>query len=195
MKQDDLFNKGNPTLDDMLAIQKSMEKAHEDDTPFPIVTKQGDVGVIGNPNKTEIKRHDYTILFRFPNAVADELNIAEEAIAKRLPSSVYVNIEYTDVQILPRYDLEIQAALVRIFPYFLNIKDKWAEAKTPEELFEETKHLCKEIGDDLYDAVAVIVGVDRDLEYYMDFDCVVSTFTKLINDFPEIVNEAEGFSK
>lgn len=193
MKQGDLFKKGI-TIDDMVDIQEGLEKAHEDDTPFPVVTKEG-LSVIGNPNKTEVKKHDYTVMFRFPTELANEMNIDEDAVVKRTADNVWVNVEYKGVHVQPRYDLEIQAALVKIFPYFYNIKEKHTEKKSNEELIEVVKEMCREIGDDLYDVVAVVIGVDRELENYMDWASVETNFRHIINDFPEIFNEAEGFSK
>lgn len=193
MKQGDLFKKG-VTIDDMLKIQEGLEKAHEDDTPIPIVTKEG-LSVVGDPNKTEIKKHDYTVIFRFPTVLADQMNIEEDAIVKKTDDNVWVQVEYKDVHIQPRYDLEIQAALVRIFPYFYNLKEKRAEKKTQEELIAMVKEMCREIGDDLYDIVTVVLGVDRDLENYMDWNSVQTNISRILDDFPEIFNEAEGFSK
>lgn len=191
MKQGDLFKKG-VTIEDMVRMQQGMEKAHEDNTPFPLVTKDG-LTVVGDPNKTEIKKHDYTVMFRFPTILANEMNIDEDAVVKRTPENVWVNVEYQDVHIKPRYDLEIQAALVKIFPYFYNIRDKSAEKKTDEELMEMVKDMCREIGDDLYDVVTAVFDIDRDLEPYMDWNSVQTNVTHIIEDFPEIFNEAEGF--
>ena len=72
MKQAD-FLKRHVSTADMLEIQKSMNEATKDDTPFPVVTKDG-INVVGNPNKTEIKSHDYNVRFRFPKSMADGID-------------------------------------------------------------------------------------------------------------------------
>lgn len=193
MKQDELFKRG-VSLDEMLAIKQGMDDAHNDDTPFPVVTKDG-MTVVGNANKTEVKSRDYTIMFRFPKEMAQEMNIDKSNIVKETNASVYVNVEYNNVHIKPRYDLEIDAALTKIFPYFYNVKEKQVKERSEEELIAMVKDMCQQIGDDIYDVVAAVLGVDRSIVEYMDWNSVISVMTRLPYDFPEVFNEAEGFSE
>lgn len=193
MKQADLFRKGI-SAEEMLAIKQGMDDAHKDSTPFPIISKDG-MTVVGDPNKTEIKKHDYTIMFRFPKSMADGMNIDKKDIVKETNDNVYVNVDYNDVHIKPRYDLEIDAALAKILPYFYEIKDKKVEERSQEEVIAMLKDLCREIGDDIYDVVAAVLGVDRSIEEYMDWFSVINVMTRLPYDFPEVFNEAEGFSE
>lgn len=192
MNQTD-FLKHGITIDEMVKAQDAIDKTHEDDTPFSVVTENG-MHVVGDVNKTEIKKHDYTIRFRFPKEMAN--NVDQKDIISSDDNYVVVKMEYNDVHIKPRYDLDISAAIVTILPYFysLNEETKKVGKRSQKEMIELVKGMCKEIGDDMYHLVAVVLGVDKSIEEYMVWDDVVDTFTRIPQDFPEVFNEAGVFS-
>lgn len=193
MKQADFFKHG-VTVDNMVKLQDRIEEAHKDETPYPVVTKDG-VNVVGDPNKTEINSHDYTIRFRFPKDMPQVQGIDPSEIIKQVGDYIIVSFEFKDVSIKPRYDLEITAALSRIFPYLykINFDTKSMERRTQEEMTDLIDGMCQTIGDDLYHVTGAILGVDKSIEEYMMWNDVVEFVTKIPKDYPEVVNETEGF--
>lgn len=190
MKQAD-FLKKRITTSDMVDIQQSMNEAQKSDTPFAVVTKDG-VNVVGNPNKTEVKSHDYNIRFRFPKSMAQ--GIDEKDIVATVGDYVIVNMEFTDVHIKPRNDVDINAAIVKIIPYFKNMtEDLKVEDKTQEELTEIVKAINDDIGQDLYDVVAAVLDIDKSIEDYMLLTDALEVVKRMPTDFPEVFNEADSF--
>lgn len=195
MKQADLFKK-RLTADDLANIQDNIEEAHNDSTPFAVVTKDS-MNVVGDVNKTEKKTHDYVVRFRFTKDEAEALGIDPKDVVKEIGDYVIVPMEYNDVSIKPRYDLEINAAIVKILPYFYSVNEETKKIgkRSQEELIALVKDMSETIGDDLYNVVAAILEVDRRLVPHMMWNDVVDIVTSLPNDFPEVFNEAEGFSE
>lgn len=195
MKQADLFKRGI-SVDDMKKMQENIEEAHEDNTPFSVVAKDG-ISVVGDVNKTEVKSYNYSIRFRFTKAEAEELGIDPKEIIKEIGNYVIIRMDYENVSIKPRYDLEIDAAIVKILPYFYSVNEETKKVgkRTDEEFAALVNDMSKEIGDDLYNVVAVILGVDRRIVDHMMWNDVVSVWQRLPKDFPEAFNEAEGFSE
>ena len=195
MKQADLFKRG-VSIEEMTKMQENLEKTAEDDTPFPVVTRDG-VSVAGDVNKTEIKTHSYSIRFRFTKEEAEEFQIDQSEIIKTVGNYVVIRMDYDDVSIKPRYDLEIDAAIMKILPYFYSVNEETKKIgkRTDEQMAEMVNEMSQEIGDDLYNVVAVILGVDRRIVDHMLWNDVVSVWQRLPQDFPEVFNEAEGFSE
>ena len=195
MKQADFLKRG-VTVDNMVDLQDSFEKAHEDDTPFPIVTKD-EVRVVGDANRTEVKSRDYSIRFRFPKDMPEVQRIDPNEILKTVGNYVIVRFEFKDVRIKPRYDLEIIAAISRIFPYLYSINEdtKNLEKRSKEEMTDIIDGMCQTIGDDLYHVAGAILGVDKGIEDYMMWNDVVDFVTNVPRDFPELINETEGFTE
>lgn len=194
MKQADLFKRG-VSIEEMAKMQENLEQAQKDDTPFTVVTKDG-VNVVGDVNKTEIKKHDYSIRFRFTKEEAEELQIPESEIIKTVGNYVIIKMDFDDVSVKPRYDLEINAAILKILPYFYSVNEETKKVgkRSEEEMMAMVNEMSREIGDDLYNVVAVILGVDRRIVDHMMWNDVVQVWQRLPEDFPEVFNEAEGFS-
>lgn len=192
MKQSDLFRKGVRPKD-MKKIQESLEEAHKDNTPFPIVSEEG-LTVVGDVNKTEVKHRDYTIEFRFAPSEVEEYGIDKEDIEGYVEGQAVVKMEFDDVTIKPRHRLEVDAAIVKILPYFYRINEETKKIgeRTDDEFVELVNNMCIDIGDDMYNLVAAVLGIDRRIVNNMVWQSVVDTITAIINDFPEVFNESEG---
>ena len=191
MKQED-FLKRKITTSDMLEIQHEIAETPKDDTPFVVATKDG-INVVGDANKTEIKSHDYMVRFRFPKDMAD--GIDPKDIVQTIGDYVVVNMEFSDVHIKPRNDVDINAAIIKILPYFktMSEKDFTIKDKTPEEITAFVKEINDDIGADMYDVVAAVLDVDKSIKDYMLLTDVLEVVKRIPSDFPEIFNEAESF--
>lgn len=192
MKQDDLFRKG-VRVKDMKRIQESLEEAHKDDTPFPVVSREG-LAVVGDVNKTEVKYRDYTIEFHFDPMEIEEFGIDKEDIEGWVEGQAIVHMEFDHVTIKPRYRLEVDAAIVKILPYFykLNEETKKISERSDEELVDLVNDMCIEIGDDMYNFVGAVCRVDRRIIENMEWKSVMDTIVAIIKDFPEVFNESES---
>lgn len=100
------------TLNDWLGIKDSLEKAREDETPFAVHGNDGSLSVIGNANKTENKKFDYQVKFRYEK---DELQ-AIPPNAKEVGKYVTFTIDFEDIHVTPRKDLELVESAMNIYP-------------------------------------------------------------------------------
>lgn len=193
MKQDDLFRKGTVRPKDMIKIKESLKEAPKDDTPFPVVTKKG-LAVVGDVNKTEVKERNYSIEFHFDPMEIAEFGIDESEIERWVEGQAVVTMEFDHVTIKPRYRLEVDAAIVKILPYFwsLNEDKRTIEERSDEEITEMVNDMCIEIGDDMYNLVAAVCRVDRRIVENMDWNSVADTIIQIIRDFPEVFNSSES---
>lgn len=117
----------NISLKDILKIEEAIDKAREDDTPYAVYGKDDSevIEVIGDPNKTEVKKSDYDIKFRYS---IDELNgyIPEgaEVIANRY---VVFSHYFEDITLNPAKDLVVVSAMMDILPFFAELESSMEE--------------------------------------------------------------------
>lgn len=101
----------NFTINDWLDINKSLEKAREDDTPHAVLNN-GNLAVVGDANKTEVKKVDYQIKFRFEEG---ELQ-AYPKNAKKVGKYIMFTIDFEDIHINPRKDMLLVESALGIYP-------------------------------------------------------------------------------
>ena len=59
------LKKKNPSelsLEEFMAIKEHMDEAENDETPYAAV-KDNQIHIVGDPNKTEVKKRDFVIQF------------------------------------------------------------------------------------------------------------------------------------
>lgn len=176
------------TQDDFLKLQRAREFAEKDDTPFAVVAND-EIHVVGDANKTQVKKHDYTMMFYFPNEWKGRFDRA--SILKEGLTHFAVEIDYTNITITPRNHVAATTALVELEPFFNKILDN---GEVVDLTMEDVKELLRYMSDDmtkaLYNAVGTILGVDKSIIPYMGIMDVMFTASLLIRDFPEAINEA-----
>lgn len=99
------------TINDWLDINKSLEKARKDDTPHAVLNN-GNLAVVGDANKTEVKKVDYQIKFRFEEG---ELQ-AYPKNAKKVGKYIMFTIDFEDIHINPRKDMLLVESALGIYP-------------------------------------------------------------------------------
>lgn len=99
------------TINDWLDINKGLEKAREDDTPHAVLNN-GNLAVVGDANKTEVKKVDYQIKFRFEEG---ELQ-AYPKNAKKVGKYIMFTIDFEDIHINPRKDMLLVESALGIYP-------------------------------------------------------------------------------
>lgn len=179
------------TQNDFLKMQNARKRAEEDDTPFLVM--DGDkMKIPGDANKTQVKKHDYTIGFAFPATWKDRFDPKD--IVKEVGQYIVVDIEYKDVFLNPRLQMTAISALVELEPFFNKVYDN-GEVKdlTVDEVRDVLRYLDDDMTKALYHAVAVILGVDKSIEEYMLISDVIATSIMITEDFPEAINEANVF--
>lgn len=168
-------------------IKEGIDKAPESPTPFPIV-KDEKLSVIGDANETQINKHDFKIMFRLPDGVAD---------GEKVEGGVLKEIEYKDVFVTPRQSGKVISSLCRMLPFFRKIIDsadgKEAISFTADEITEMLAEFGDEFVDNMYDLVGKVLKIDDALIDYMLPQSAMAATAQIIANYPEIVNEAEAF--
>ena len=177
------------TQEEFLKIANNLKKAEEDDTPF-VVVKDDELAVVGDANKTELKKNTYELTFRFP--ITDDRFKTEES---RVVGNFYLtDIVYDDVFISPRKDLKIIAAAMKIIPFFKKLyEDGSLRDRTEDELYQVFISMSEEVLDSIYILVQAVMNIPDDIIDNLIPSSAVATCSKIILDYPEIFNEADVF--
>ena len=182
------------TQEDLVKIQEKIKEAEADNTPFMVVDGDGGMNVIGDVNKTQPKYYDYTVRFRVPIQYKDLLPGAEEAFGGKY---CIADVDYKNITISARKDLDIVACLVGMTPFLREIlPDGEARDRDRDELEKivQSAMTNRQVVDSMYDFVATMLGVSPVLRDMMLYSSVFSTTLKIMGDFPEILNESDFFT-
>ena len=165
-------------------IKEGIEDATQDDTPF-IVSKDDQLSVVGDANKTEINKHDFKIVFKLPEGAVD---------GKKVNGGVLKEVEYKDVFIAPRRATKVTSAICRLLPYFRKVsEDGNIEDYDAEDIFKLVGDWNDEIIDTMYYVVATFLDVDERLVDYMQPSSVLKAVVQIIKEYPEVINESDVF--
>lgn len=175
-------------LDAYKKMEESIDNAPESPTPFPVV-KNEKLSVIGDANETQVNKHDFTVVFRLPEGVAD---------GEKVPGGVLKEVEYKDVFVAPRQSGKVVASLCRMLPFFRKIIDtadggKEGVSFTRDEVVEMLAEFGDDFVDDMYDLVGKFLKIDDALVDYMLPESAMRATLQILNEYPEIINEAEAF--
>ncbi len=174
---------------DLLAISKKLKQTNEDDTPF-LVMKDQEISVVGDANKTEVKKDDYSIRFRMPKNKFDE----KPEGAAEVGTYYVFSIDFKGITITPRSDLKILDAVMKIIPFFNKLKENGSiEGLEKEELFSVFAQAGEAVHLAIYNLVATFLGIDDELGEYMLPFSVIGAMSQLIDNHPEVFNEADVF--
>lgn len=161
------------TQEEYLKTLHAMKSAEEDTTPYAVANEE-EVVVVGDANKTELNKHNFTVLFWIPER-DDNGNIVEKD----------VEIEYEDVYITPRQAPRVVRAMNDLFPFYKKATEN-GEVKdyTDEEILGLVAELDDEIYERAYNLVATTLGVDPALKDFMDLGSVMSNVAQIFRCFP-----------
>lgn len=177
------------TPEEFVRIGEKLKKTYEDDTPFPALN-EGQLTVMGDANKTEIKSNNYTIKFRFAQEMFSEM----PENAKAVGPFYVVTVEYEDVTITPRNDLKIIDSIMKVIPFVKKLKEDGSMRElTNEEMFSMYAYAGEEIHLAVYNLVATFLGINDKMGEFMLPGSVVIALNKIIETHPEIFNEADVF--
>lgn len=177
------------TMEEFKKMQDGIKDASEDDTPY-LAVMDNEMHVVGNPNKTERKAFNYTVLFAFPK----QDKYRSEQIVKETDNYLVCKREYKDVFIPARRHSAVVNAFVRVESFIMAITD---DGEVKEITEDEAKSLLQLLDDEIIDAVSNAVGKVLNLTPF-EANCIIASnaievITQMQSDIPEIVNEADLF--
>lgn len=183
------------TPEDLANIAGMMQTAQEDETPVAVVDPGSkELSIVGDPNKTEKKvTSGYTIRFRLPKKLfGNEV----PANAKDYGNSYSIDVTYDDVDINPRNDTKIVGYVLQIKPFFEKLLENGEVVqRKPEEIIKLLANAedYDDIMLSIYNLIGTFLGIDDNMGKWMMSFSVISAFEKLIQNYPEIFNEADYF--
>lgn len=183
----------NLTYEQFQAIKDKMDAAEEDTTPYAVV-KDEQVHVLGDPNKTELKKFEYTIEFAYPNRPHWLKQIDENEIFAKTDQYIGVRRTYKDVWVSPRVQTTVQAAFIELYQFF-NFVSEDGELRdlTVDELKMALRSLNQEMVEAMCHAVASVLGIGYQEEQFMLTISTAVTTVKMCSDFPELINGMDFF--
>ena len=179
---------------DLLRITEAMKEAEKDDTPFQ-VTDGENMNVVGDPNKTERKSVDISILFRFPTQFLGDMKDSATMVADGKYG--LVEIEYKNLCITGEMDLALVSQLMVLEPFFVEVlKDGNTEYRDEEALQAIIRDNLsnRKILSAMYEFVGIVCGMKEELIPFMYYESVLESFIKIITEFPEVLNETYFFT-
>ena len=184
----------------MSELLKASEEAKKDDTPYVAIVDD-EINVLGNPNKTETKRHDYSVEFAIPNTKENRELLKANGVEIKFESENYLRIErvFKDIFVPARRASDILEAFTRL-QAFINKVTKIDDngnleitVRTDEEMLEVMSELNKDVEDAIYRAVGAFFGLsDKDTDSIVLPSAIFNAIMIAANN-PEIMNGSEVF--
>lgn len=165
------------TEEKIIQLKEAREKAMEDTTPFPIM-KDGELAVVGDANKTEINKHDFTLTFVFPNG--DGYDVKE--------------VEYKDIWLKPRQAVTVQRLMTALQPLFYKVGENGGLTDlSDDEMMEVVEQYEGTVLDQLYHLVATVLGVDERIVDYIEPNSALEAYHQIMKQYPDLVKASDGF--
>lgn len=181
-------------------LVKANEKAKTDDTPY-IAVENDELHVIGDPNKTEVKKHNYVIDFAFPNTaeIKQMLKDNGEKILLETEDFIKVRREFKDMYLLPRRATHVMEAFAQVQTFITSVSRENEDGeleftpKTEKEMLTMLKTLNREVEDSIYRAVGAFLRLSD-----FETDCMILTdvmynAVKIASDNPDLMNGSNLF--
>ena len=185
------------TVEEFTAMKQKMDEAENDTTPYA-VTVDDEIRIVGDPNNTETKKHEYIIQFAYPNTKywKDRVKAENVKILKETPNYIGVEKTYRDIWIPPRTYTSVQTAFAEVYQ-FMNAVTEDGEIRdmTNEEIIEALRILNQTMVEAMCHAVATILRIEPDEEECMLPTSTMATLILMIDDFPEVVNGMDFFTE
>ena len=102
------------------AMIEKLKVAREDDTPHAVYGNGGEIAVVGDANKTDVKTIDIEVSFRFTEKEIEEHKIDVPENAKRVGQYVMFDNKFENLTLSPRQDIKMVEALIEVKPLLLD---------------------------------------------------------------------------
>lgn len=180
------------TADDMVEMAGKFDKAQEDSTPF-LVTANDKVQIMGNPNKTERKNYNYKIMFGIPRELKDRIGGAKVLLDNGY--ELVVEVEFKNVFVPNKYRVDVVSAVTGVLPFLKKVTpDNEIVSFTYDEYAQIIGTLNHEVMEAVYTVVRRILRIDEDIAEYMSPISAIATALKMMDDMPDVLNEADLFT-
>lgn len=135
------------TAEEFKSIENKLDDAQESDTPFVAHNDEDSITVIGDANKTENKKLDLTITYRFRKEELEE--IPEDARTFELGGDTYVDIDvfYDGMGMSVRDEEKLGYYAIMLYPYFKSLDELRLEFQKDIEKIEHKYGATFEIVD------------------------------------------------
>lgn len=175
---------------DYLKLLDGINQAENDTTPYAAVINN-EIVVEGDPNNTKVVKQDYVAKFIFPTEMATAFPNAKKS---EVDGYSIVEIEYNDVFVDVRNNLKYTTAMARTMPFFRKLEDSGDVSEmSVDEAIDLFASLEDDVVDALYHLVQVVLDVDDRLIGYMAVGSVIHIATRIVKEFPSIVNQGDLF--
>ena len=179
---------------------KVAEEAKKDDTPY-LAIADNEINVIGNPNKTEVIKHDYTIDFAFPNTKENKDMLERAGIDIKVETENYLRFEreYKNAYLAPRYATDVIEAFTRVqaFIHKVTVIDDEGNfevaIRTDDEMLEIMTELNRETEDAIYNAVGKFFRLSDYETDCMVLPSVIFNAIHIAMNNPDLMNGSEIF--
>ena len=186
----------NMTVEQFIEMKKKMDEAENDNTPYAIVAND-QIQVVGDPNQTEVKKHEYKVQFAYPNTKEWKEVLKEEGVRLLNETENYIGAErtYKNVWVSPRYHTAVQTSFVELYRFFVaTTEDGELRDLTPDEIIEVLRMLDQPMQDAMCHAIATVLRIPREMEEFIMLPSAVSVVMQMIQEFPEIINGVDFFT-
>lgn len=186
----------NLTVEEFIELKKKMDEAENDTTPY-VITNDDEISVVGDPNNTEVKKHDYMIEFGYPNTESWAKTLKAEGAEIFSKTNNYIGVRryYKDVWVPPMIYTAVQTAFAEMYQFFNVITDDGGVRDlTEEEMMTALKMLSQEMMESMAHAVATILRIPEREEMFMLPITTMASIMRMIDDFPELLNGVDFFS-
>ena len=183
------------TMEQFKELKGAMDNAQTDDTPF-ISTTEDEIHVFGDPNKTEIKSADYTVLFAFPDNEKWRRKIKAngDKVIKTIDRYLVVKRKYNDVYLSPRNVGNAITALTMIESFMNEItEDGEVKPLSYEQMLSLMNTMNNEISDSVYELVGAVLRIPYEEQEWMLPMNATENAVKIVMNNPSAVNEADLF--
>ena len=183
------------TMEQFKELKGAMDNAQTDDTPF-ISTTEDEIHVFGDPNKTEIKSADYTVLFAFPDNEKwrKKIKANGDKVVKTIDRYVIVERKYKDVYLSPRNVGNAITALTMIESFMNEItEDGEVKPLSYEQMLSLMNTMNNEISDSVYELVGAVLRIPYEEQEWMLPMNTTENAVKIVLNNPSAVNEADLF--
>jgi len=189
----------NMTVEQFIEMKKAMDEAENDTTPYAISDETEGLQIVGDPNKTELVKYQYSFYFWYPPKATWKSRLEkmpDVEIVEETPNYIKCKRTFKDVWIPPRIYTSVQTAFAEIYQFFNVItEDGSLRDLTDDEMVMALRMLSQEMIEAMCHAVATILRIPENEEQYMVSITVIPVVMEMIRDFPEVINGMDFFTE
>jgi len=172
-----------------MTTEIKLKKMNQEHHPF-LVEKDQELAVTNSERSAVVDSGKYEIKFRMLKTDLEELPKGAQTVGQYCTFT----LNFDGITMATHSDLKIVDAIFKILPFFNNLKEAGdIEALSKEEMISLFAHADEEIHLAMYNLVATFLGINDHLGQHMLPFSVIAALSQLIDNHPEIFNQADVF--